>query len=153
MALQGFVSSAEAYVFSKKSRAVWRGAAGGLRGGGTVCPQRKPSLHASFHSPFPHFHDHWYALRGCRNTWWLTGGTPYWGDGGGVGGGGGCACPLRLSFPRLLFFCSSPRLCLLRQDSSPKLCCVCPWPRPRGRHEWCLESAGRLKPSAPPRPP
>lgn len=71
---------------------------GGLQGGD--CMSSEKALFACLFSfPFPHFHDHWYALRGCRNTWWLTGGTPYW-------GGGGCACPLRLSFPRLLFFCS-----------------------------------------------
>lgn len=60
----------------------------------TVCPQRKPSLDTSFHSP--HFHDHWYALRGCRNTRWLTGGAPY----GGAGRCRGCACR---SFQRFFF--------------------------------------------------
>lgn len=77
IALQGFVSNAGAYVFSKKSRTVWRG--------GDCMSSEKALFGYLFSFSFPHFHDHWYALGGCRNTWWLTGGAPYRGY-------GGCAC-------------------------------------------------------------
>lgn len=99
-----------------------------------------------FSFPFPHFHDHWYALRGCRNTWWLTGGAPYWGGGVGV----------RLSTPP--FFSEASFLLLLSTSASPQTgqqpetglrlsVATSSWP------ECVLESAGRLNPSAPPRPP
>lgn len=80
-----------------------------MEGGATVCPQRKPSLDASFHSP--HFHDHWYALRACRNTWWLTGGAPYGGvEGVGVGG-------VRLPFFSTLLFSLPLQVCISSDGS------------------------------------
>lgn len=92
-----------------------------------------------FSFPFPHFHDHWYALRGCRNTWWLTGGAPY-------GGRRGCALPF---FPRLLFSFSSPGLHFFRRQPGP--CWNCPPSdlMPGAR----LERPSRLNPSALSHPP
>lgn len=92
-----------------------------------------------FSFPFPHFHDHWYALRGCRNTWWLTGGAPY--GGGGVGG------TLAILFNASFFF-SSPGLHFFRQQPGPCWSCPSSDLRPGAR----LERPSGLNPSAPSHP-
>lgn len=113
---------------------------GGLQGGD--CMSSEKALFACLFSfPFPHFHDHWYALRGCRNTWWLTGGSPYWGG-----------ALVHSAFLFRGFFSSAPLHVCVSSDRTA----AWNWAAFVRGHvlvaRVCLESAGRLNPSAPPHP-
>lgn len=81
---------------------------GGLQGGVTVCPQRKPSLHASFHSPSLIF-----MIIGMRSE--AAGTLGGWREALRIGGGGG---GVRLSTPP--FFSEASFLLLLSTSVSPQ---------------------------------
>lgn len=121
----------------KRAGQFGRGAAGG------DCMSSEKALSGCLLSfPFPHFHDHWYALRGCGNTWRLTGGTPYWG--------------VRSSTPP--FFAQASFLLLLSTPVSPPTDGTAAWTCAAFVHGRvlvagvCWERAGGLNPSTPPHP-